>query len=108
MYDFAIVALLALGTVKLVDFLSDYISPLKAWRSLLTFIAAVGVVVALDYSLFAGYDIAIRNETVGVWVTGFMVAGVTVAWRAVFGYLTHDRATRDETLGEHPPLRRAA
>jgi hypothetical protein len=108
MYDFAIVALLALGTVKLVDFLSDYISPLKAWRSLLTFIAAVGVVVALDYSLFAGYDIAIRNETVGVWVTGFMVAGVTVAWRAVFGYLTHDRATRDETLGEHPGLHRAA
>ncbi len=108
MYDFAIVALLALGTVKLVDFLSDYIPPMKTWRSLLTFIAAVGVVVALDYSLFAGYDIAIRNETLGVWVTGFMVAGVTVAWRAVFGYLTHDRATRDETLGEHPPLRRAA
>ena len=108
MYDFAVVALLALGTVKLVDFLSDYIPPLKAMRSLLTFIAAVGVVVALDYSLFAGYDIAIRNETLGVWVTGFMVAGVTVAWRAVFGYLTHDRATRDETLGEHPPLRRAA
>jgi hypothetical protein len=108
MYDFAIVALLALGTVKLVDFLSDYIPPLKAMRSLLTFIAAVGVVVALDYSLFAGYDIAIRDETLGVWVTGFMVAGITVAWRAVFGYLTHDRATRDETLGEHPGLHRAA
>jgi hypothetical protein len=108
MYEFAIVALLALGTVKLVDFLSDYIPPLKAMRSLLTFIAAVGVVVALDYSLFVGFDIPIRNETLGVWVTGFMVAGITVAWRAVFGYLTHDRATRDETLGDHPGLHRAA
>ncbi len=108
MYEFAIVALLALGTVKLVDFLSDYITPLKAWRSLLTFIAAVGVVVALDYSLFAGFGTEVRNETLGVWVTGFMVAGMTVAWRAVFGYLTHDRATRDETLGEHQPLRKAA
>jgi hypothetical protein len=108
MYEFAIVALLALGTVKLVDFLSEYIPPLKAWRSLLTFVAAVGVVVALDYSLFAGYEIGIRNETLGVWVTGFMVAGMTVAWRAVFGFLTHDRATGDETLGEHPPLRKAA
>jgi len=108
MYEFAIVALLALGTVKLVDFLSDYITPLKAWRSLLTFIAAVGVVVALDYSLFAGFGPEVRNETLGVWVTGFMVAGMTVAWRAVFGYLTHDRATRDETLGEHQPLRKAA
>ena len=108
MYEFAIVALLALGTVKLVDFLSEYIPPLKAWRSLLTFVAAVGVVVALDYSLFAGFGTEVRNETLGVWVTGFMVAGMTVAWRAVFGYLTHDRATGDETLGEHPPLRKAA
>jgi hypothetical protein len=108
MYDFAIVALLALGTVKLVDFLADYIPPLKAWRSLLTFVAAVGVVVAIDYSLFTGFDIPVRNDTLGTWVTGFMVAGLTVAWRAVFGLLTHDRATRDETLGEHPPLRKAA
>jgi hypothetical protein len=108
MYDFAIVALLALGTVKLVDFLSDHVSPLQAWRSLLTFVVAVGAVIALDYSLFAGFDIAVRDDTLGTWVTGFMVAGMTVAWRAVFGFLTHDRATGDETLGEHPPLRRAA
>jgi hypothetical protein len=108
MYDFAIVALLALGAVKLVDFLSDYIPPLHAWRSLLTFIAAVGVVVALDYSLFAGFGIAVRDETLGVWVTGFMVAGLTVAWRAVFGFLTHNRATADETLGEHATLHKAA
>ena len=30
------------------------------------------------------------------------------AWRAVFAYLTHDHATRDETLGEHTSLHRAA
>lgn len=110
MYDFAIVALLALGTVKLVDYLTDLIPPLKAWRTVLTFVGAVGTVVALDYSLFTQYGIAVRNDTIGMWVTGFMVAGITVAWRAVFGFLTHDRATGDETLGdhEHTPLRRAA
>ena len=108
MYDFAIVALLALGTVKVIDFLADSFPPLRAWKSLLTFVAAVGVVVALDYSLFAGFGIAVRNDTLGVWITGFMVAGATVGWRAIFGLLTHDRATRDETLGEHRPLRRAA
>ena len=63
MYDFAIVALLALGTVKVVDFLADNVSPLRAWTSLITFIAAVGVVVALDYSLFRGFGIGIRNDT---------------------------------------------
>lgn len=108
MYDFAIVALLALGTVKLIDFLADNVRQLRRWHSLLTFIAAIGVVLALDYSLFEGFGAAVRNRTLGVWVTGFMVAGLTVAWRAAFGYLTHDRATRDETLGEHRPLRRAA
>jgi hypothetical protein len=108
MYDFAIVALLALGTVKVIDFLADSVAPLRTWKSLLTFVAAIGVVVALDYSLFAGFGIAVRNDTLGVWITGFMVAGATVGWRAVFGWLTHDRATRDETLGEHRPLRRAA
>jgi hypothetical protein len=42
-------------------------------------------------------------------MTGFAVAGVTVAWRALFAYLTHDRATLDETLGEnHTQLHRAA
>jgi hypothetical protein len=108
MYDFAIVALLALGTVKLVDFVVESIPQLKAMRSLLTFVAAIGAVLALDYSLFAGWDVGIRDETLGVWITGFMVAGLTVAWRAVFGYLTHDRATRDETLGEHTSLRKVA
>ena len=101
MYDFATVALLALATVKLVDFLTDQVDMLGRWRSLLTFVVAVGGVLLLDYSLFAGFGIAVRNATFAHWATGFMVAGMTVPWRALFGYLTHDKATADETLGEH-------
>jgi hypothetical protein len=40
-------------------------------------------------------------------MTGFMVAGLTVAWRALFGYMTHDRAATDETLGGSSGLRAA-
>ena len=108
MYTFAIVALLALGAVKLVDFLADSVPQLQPMKSLLTFVAVVGATVWLDFSVFRDWDIAIRNETLGVWITGFMAAGLTVAWRAVFAYLTHDRATRDETLGEHRPLKKVA
>ncbi len=109
MYDFAIVALLALATLKLVDFLSDAIPQLRSVRSLATFVIGVGATVLLDYSVFRGFGIGIRNDTVGVWVTGFVVAGMTVPWRALFAYLTHDRATGDETLGEHgTPIVRAA
>ena len=101
MYQFAIVALLALATVKLVDFLVDFLPGERGlMRSLLTFIVAIGGVMALDYSMFTGWDVAIRNQRTGVVVTGLAVAGATSAWRALFGYLTHDRATSDETLGE--------
>jgi hypothetical protein len=108
MYTFAVIALLGLAPVKLVDVLCDYIRPLVPIRSLLTFAVAIGAVWALDFSMFTGWDTPIRNSDVGMVVTGVAVAGITVAWRAVFAYLTHDRATLDETLGEHAGLHRAA
>jgi hypothetical protein len=108
MYDFAIVALLALATLKLVDYVSDAVPQLAPARSLLTFLLAIGGTWALDYSIFRGFGVEIRNDDVGTWITGVMVAGMTVPWRALFGYLTHDRAAADETLGEHTPKVRAA
>ena len=108
MYTFAIIALLGLATVKLVDVVCDYVHPLEQFRSLLTFIAAIGGVWALDFSMFDGWSTTVRNHDVGLVVTGLAVAGITVAWRALFAYLTHDRATLDETLGEHAGLHRAA
>ena len=98
MYVFAVVALLALATLKLVDFLTDAVPQLQQLRSLLTFVIGVGATVLLDYSVFRAWGIGIRNATVGTWTTGFIVAGMTVPWRAAFAYLTHDRATGDETL----------
>ena len=108
MYDFAVVAMLALAVVKVVDFLGDTIGPLHRMRSVLTFLGGLGAVWALDYSLFDRFDIAVRNRSAGIWMTGFMVCGATVAWRAMFAYLTHDRAEGDETLGVHTGLHRAA
>ena len=108
MYTFAIVALFGLATVKLVDFVCETVTAVAPLRSLLTFVIALTGVLALDYSMFEGWNASINDRTLGVWIAGFAVAGITVAWRAVFGYLTHDRATRDETLGEHTQLHRAA
>jgi hypothetical protein len=107
MHDFAILALLALAVVKVVDYVCE-LTDMKGLRSPLTFVAGVGVALLLDYSLFAGWDVAIRDADSGVWLTGFVIAGLTVPWRALFGFLTHERAAGDETLGEHVSLRRAA
>jgi hypothetical protein len=109
MYHFAIMALMALAVVKVADFVTDNVEPLSRFRSLLTLVLGVVVVGWLDYSLFDGFGIAIDDRDTGVWITGFMVAGLTVPWRAIFGYLTQHRATGDETLGAHEPLiKRAA
>jgi hypothetical protein len=62
----------------------------------------------LDFSLFKAWGVKIDHDGMGSWVTGFVVAGLTVPWRALFAFLTHDRATSDETLGEHPHIARAA
>lgn len=107
MYDFAILALLALATLKLVDFVSDAIEPLHRLRSLLTFVVAIAATVVLDYSVFAGWGVDIREAEMGAWITGLIVAGLTVPWRAVFAYLTHDRAATDETLAERTQIRAA-
>ena len=108
MYTFAIVALMALATVKLVDFLVDFLPETTGMRTLLTFVVGFAGMWILDFSMFDGFGMTIRDHTTGVWVTGFMVAGMTSAWRAVFGYLTHDHATLDETLGDHGTLRKVA
>ena len=107
MYQFAIVALLALAVVKVVDFIDGAIPALSGFRSLLTFVFGIGAVWALDYSLFSGFGIATRNRNVAMVMTGLIVAGLTVVWRALFGYMTHDRAATDETLGGSSGLRAA-
>lgn len=98
MYQFAIVALLALAVVKLVDFIDGAVPIVAGFRSLFTFLLAIGAVWALDYSLFEGFGIATRNRDMGLLLTGFVVAGLTVPWRAVFGWMTHNKAAADETL----------
>jgi hypothetical protein len=109
MYDFAVIALLAVGAIKVVDFFVDMLPrQIPALRSLLTFGAAIGAVWALNYSVFERWSIDVRNHAVGVWMTALLVTGLTVPWRAVFRWLTHDASTIDEPLGEHAKLRRVA
>ncbi len=108
MYHFAIVALLALAIVKVVDVLTDNVEALQRFRSLLTIGLGIGTVLWLDYSLFEGFGVPVDDRDAGLWLTGFMVAGMTVPWRAAFGYLTHDRAAGDETLGTRTPIMKRA
>jgi hypothetical protein len=81
MYTFAVAALLALATLKVVDLLEGLVPGLSRGRSLVTFALAIAVAVAIDFSVFAGYDIPVT------WGTGLMIGALTAAWQTLFGFL---------------------
>ena len=66
-------------------------SRLAAWlarmHALLTYVLAVATAVALDYSLFKGFHISVRDAWMGSWFTGFIIGSLATVWRVIFGYL---------------------
>jgi hypothetical protein len=109
MYDFAVVALLALATLKVVDFVAEHLGDVvERFRSLLTFVVGIGAVVWLDFSVFAGWNIDIRNKNLGVWLTGAIVVGGTVAWKAILGWLAGVTPSSEESASGGGALSEAA
>lgn len=101
MHDFLITILLGLALFKVVDLLEEVMPGVTRLHSVVTLALALVGVWFLDYSMFAGYDIALRDADMGVWVTGLFVAGATSIWRAVFHYL-------GSAEGEEPEVRHTA
>lgn len=103
MYEFAIVVLLGIGTFKLVDMLTEYVDVSKI-QTILTIALGVALVWALDFSLFAAWDIPVRSDIVGYIGTGLMVAAAGYATPQVFEHVA-------EILGRRrtpTPVSRAA
>ena len=86
MYTFAVTVLLGLAVLTVVDVLADLVPGLSHRRSVVTIALAVVGAFALDYSLFKGFGVALRETWMGTLLTGVVVAGITTAWRAVFGW----------------------
>lgn len=86
MYEFAAVALLGLATLKVVDLLSELVPGIAKVRTLTTFALAVAAVLTLDYSIFSGFGITVREDVIGTVVTGLIVGSLAAAWDAVLGW----------------------
>ena len=96
MYQFAVVALLGLAVLKFVDLLEELVPAAARFRTLVTLTVAVAAVVAIDYSVFAGFGVTLREASAGPWVTGLIVGSVASAWQALLSWLGHrDTATVD-------------
>ena len=87
MYHFAVVALLGLAVLKVADLLEDFVPGLARMNALLTYVLAVAAAVALDYSVFRGFHIHVRDAWMGSWFTGFIIGSLATVWRVIFGYL---------------------
>ena len=105
MYEFAVVTLLGLATLKVVDLLSEHVPGIAKVRTLTTFVLAVAAVVALDFSMFESFGIGVREEWIGTVVTGLIVGSLASAWQAVLAYLgATDVAPGDRKRGERPRI----
>lgn len=108
MYQFAIVALLGLALFKIVDLIEDLVPGLAKFHTFATIVLGVAAAVAIDYSLFRGFHVALRHDWMGVWATGFIVAGTTSAWRAMFHWLGSNEGDAPELRHQHGPRSMAA
>ena len=102
MYEFAIVVLLGIGTFKLVDMVTEYVDLSKV-VSILTLALGATVAWALEFSLFAQWEIPVRNELMSYIGTGLMISAAGYATPKVFEHVA-------EILGRgtERPVRRAA
>lgn len=87
MYTLAVVLLLGLALCKIVDVLDGLVPGLARLRGLATLALAVAVTAAMDYSLFAGFGVELREAWMGTVLTGAVLAGTTSVWRAAFNWL---------------------
>jgi len=100
MYHFAIVALLGLALWKFVGMLLGFAGAKDAPSHIRAFVAlGLGVVTAylLDYSVFAGWGIAVRESWMGLVATGLILGGMTYFVHATIGLIeAYGRRNRDE------------
>jgi hypothetical protein len=105
MYEFAVVTLFGLVALKVTDLLVDLVPSMDRIRTLLTFTLAVVAAVALDYSLFDGFGITIREAWMGTVGTGLVIGSLASVWAAVLAWLgTTSIAGRTPVASERPRI----
>src|SRR5256885_2466711 len=105
MYDFAIVALLGLATLKVSDLLEELVPSLARFSTLLRLAIGVGAAVAIDFSLFTAFGVSVREQWLGTWATGLMIGSLGTAWRAAFAWLgLSDTSTADPRRRGRPRI----
>jgi hypothetical protein len=88
-----------------VDLLQEMVPSIARIRALSTFTLALIFTVAIDYSLFEGFGIAVREDWMGPVATGLVIGSLATAWRAVLAFLgTSVGTVKDHGTSERPRI----
>jgi heme O synthase-like polyprenyltransferase len=93
MYEFAVVTLLGLVALKVTDLVIENVPGLDRIRTLFTFTLAVLFAIALDYSVFEGFGVQVREAWMGTIGTGLVIGSLAGAWAALLGWFGTTSAT---------------
>ena len=86
MYEFAVVTLLGLVTLKVTDLVIENVPGLDRIRTLFSFALAIVFALALDYSVFEGFGVTVREAWMGTVGTGLVIGALASAWTALLGW----------------------
>lgn len=103
MYTFAVTLLLGLALFKMVDVLEELVPDLTKLHGAVTLGLAIATAFVIDFSLFGGFDVALREDWMGTLLTGAVVAGTTTVWRSAFHWLGSSEGEEPEV--RHQPTR---
>jgi hypothetical protein len=108
MYVFATIVLLGLAVATFVDLVGGYVNVRRPVRSLLAFLAGIGVAWVADLSMFAGFGIDLRTPWMEVVATGLVIGGLAYAWHEVLGVLAAYTRRNDQATKIQSGMTRAA
>jgi hypothetical protein len=102
MYHFALVALLGLAAYKTTELVGGFLKIEEGRiRTLLTLGVGVVFTELLDYSIFAGWGIGVRESWMGPLFTGLVVGAIGYAWVHAIDMVAGLAGRRDE--GQRTP-----
>jgi hypothetical protein len=86
MYEFAVVTLLGLVALKVTDLVIENVPTFDRIRTLFTFTLGIAMTLALDYSIFEGFGVTVREAWMGTVGTGLVVGSLAAAWSTLLGW----------------------
>lgn len=111
MYAFGMLVLLGLAVLVVAEVVHRYLSVAAEFWAFALVVFGVGTAWLADFDLFGVWGLSVRNDTIGITVTGFLIAGVGYFWREVlhfFAGLARKFTDEAKTLEKTEQLRRVA